>query len=78
LSRQVWVGIDRNGNKVGKSIDDIESWINPVIRYENKPENPADRFSKMVRKPIGVVTEIRILEQPFDVKYLDHFILGTN
>jgi hypothetical protein len=71
LSRQFWIGLDRNGNEVGKSMEDEESWIKPIVRYEQKPENPSDRFSKIIRKAVGFAGEMKILQQPYDVKYLD-------
>jgi hypothetical protein len=49
MSRQSRIGLDRNGNEVPKSFDDIETWLRPIIKYNSRPENPKDRFSKVVR-----------------------------
>lgn len=72
MSRQSWIGLDRNGNEVPKSFDDIETWLRPIIKYNSRPENPKDRFSKVVRKVTGVASEVKIYEKAFTPKVLDY------
>jgi len=70
-SRQTWIGLDRQGNEVPKSMDDKEMWKRPVFRYEMKAVNPADRFSKMERKLAGIEREVKEYDKPFTVKNLE-------
>jgi hypothetical protein len=71
MSRQTWTGLDRNGNEISKSFDDMETWLRPIVRYESRPENPRNRFSKIVRKVTGICSEVKIYEKAFTPKALD-------
>jgi hypothetical protein len=71
MSRQTWTGLDRNGNEVSKSWDDLETWRKPVLKYESRPVNPKDRFSKIERKITGVSSEVRMFDKPFTAKAFD-------
>jgi hypothetical protein len=70
-SRQTWTGLDRMGNEVSKAMDDTEVWINPKPRFEMRPSNPNDRWSKMERKLVGLETEVKEHDKPFTPKNLE-------
>jgi len=54
-----------------KSFDDMETWLRPIIKYDSRPENPNDRFSKIVRKVTGIGSEVKVYEKAFTPKALD-------
>lgn len=71
MSRQTWTGLDRNGNEVSKSMDDMETWLKPILRYESRPVDPRDRFSKIERKVAGMDSQVKVFEKAFNAKALD-------
>jgi len=71
MSRQTWTGLDRMGNEVSKSFDDMETWLKPIMRYESRPVNPNDRFSKIERKLAGISLDVKVFDKAFSAKALD-------
>ena len=57
--------------KYQRSFDDMETWLRSIVRYESRPENPRNRFSKIVRKVTGISSEVKIYEKAFTPKALD-------
>ncbi len=71
MSRQTWTGLDRNGNEVSKSFDDMETTRKPILKYESRPVDLKDRFSKIERKVTGISSEKREFDKPFTAKAFD-------
>lgn len=71
MTRQTWTGLDMNGNEIQKSFDDMETWLRPFIRYESRPVDPRNRWSKLERKVTGVSSEVKTYDKAFGPQALD-------
>jgi hypothetical protein len=71
MSRQTWTGLDRIGNEVSKSMEDLETWIKPIPDIRNVKVDSNDRFSRMEPKVVGIKGEKKVYEKPFTPENLD-------